>query len=189
VHKASPSPPSPGKSHPSQGLCPRAPRACEPGPRLTRPYGPLLASPSTPCVARFFTPCAARPQPHSWAATPAPSLKRSRDLPTRTGQRAPCPEPLTHFDPACAPALPDTGPAGFVSRDLPLRNCGRAHEHLTGSRYHQGGGQRWACLVASCQGTGAGEPRARARQAPRGRSPPTDADGGAGPPQPPCCSP
>ena len=48
-----PSPPSPGKSSPSLGLCPRAPRAGEPGPRLTRPYGPLLGPPSTPCVARL----------------------------------------------------------------------------------------------------------------------------------------
>ena len=47
------SPPSSGKSLPSFGLCPRAPRAGEPGPRLTRPHGPLLGPPSTPSVARL----------------------------------------------------------------------------------------------------------------------------------------
>ena len=50
---STPSPSSVGKSFPSLGLCPRAPRAGEPGPRLTRPYGPLLGPPSTPCVARL----------------------------------------------------------------------------------------------------------------------------------------
>ena len=47
------SPPSSGKSPSSFGLCPRAPRAGEPGPRLTRPHGPLLGPPSTPSVARL----------------------------------------------------------------------------------------------------------------------------------------
>ena len=64
---------------PAPLLSPRAPRACEQGPRFTLR---LRASTCTrPAPAGFYL--------HTWAATPAPYHKRSRDLATRIGPHGP----------------------------------------------------------------------------------------------------
>ena len=64
---------------PAPLLSPRAPRACEPGPRFTLR---LRASTCTrPAPAGFYL--------HTWAANPAPYHTRSRDLATRIGPHGP----------------------------------------------------------------------------------------------------
>jgi hypothetical protein len=190
---------------------------------LHGPHGPASRGPASPCACGLLPAHALRLRASTcirglrplhpttsghvtWRLGSGPTGLRA-GAPPHPGTR---PAPLIHvhalrgsLPTARAPVLPDTGPAGFVARDLPptqLWTCPRApHRYQVMTK---GVVDRWACLDGSCQGTGAGEPRARLRQAPRLEPPQATlaspswplssrrrADGGAGPPQPPRCSP
>ena len=79
---------------PAPLLSPRAPRACEPGPRFLSPRAPRACEPGPRFTLRLRASTCTRPAPagfylHTWAATPAPYHKRSRDLATRIGPHGP----------------------------------------------------------------------------------------------------
>jgi hypothetical protein len=101
---------------PAPLLSPRAPRACEQGPRFT------LHLRASTCL-RGLRPLHPTTSGHvTWRLGSGPTGLRA-GAPPHPGTR---PASLIHvharrgsLPTACAPVLPDTGPAGFVARDLP----------------------------------------------------------------------